>query len=114
MQTCGNRQQGLTGAGLADQRHQLDAVVHQDIQRKRLLTVAGEEAPDTFLGHLAHRHYAAVGRIVATDGGVGWIGAVHDCDEFIGAKLQGRLDPPLTIKTVNRFRRHLDATGYRS
>jgi len=56
VQAGGNRQQGLAGAGLAHQGNQLDTVIHQHIQGKGLLTVAGEQAPDALLGNLAHRN----------------------------------------------------------
>jgi hypothetical protein len=40
LQPGGDGQQRLAGAGLADQRHQLDVVVEQQVEREVLLLVA--------------------------------------------------------------------------
>ena len=55
-QPCGERQQRLAGAGLTQQRHEVDVRIQQQVQGKVLLAVAGGDAPDGVarLGVVAH------------------------------------------------------------
>src|SRR5882672_698417 len=46
----GEREQGLAGAGLAEQRDEIDRRVHQQVEREVLLAVARGDAPHRVLG----------------------------------------------------------------
>jgi hypothetical protein len=64
LQAGGDGDERLAGAGLADERDQLDVVVEEEVERVVLLLVARADAPDA-LAQLAHRHAPASARVPA-------------------------------------------------
>ena len=111
VQAGGDGQKRLAGARLAHQGYQLDVVVHQHVQCKGLLAVAGEDTPDSLLGYLAHRDDMPAVRIVAADGAVGGVGVVDDGDELVGGEPSRRLQPVLPVETIHGIGSHLDGAG---
>ena len=98
-----DREQRLAGAGLADERDQLDVVVEQQIEREVLLLVARLDAPHA-LAQLLDRHGLADGLVPAGERALAAF--VLERQELVGVEA-GRVDDDraVGVELVDRARR---------
>ncbi len=103
VQAGGDRQQRLAGAGLADQGHQLDFVIEQQIEGKLLLAVAGHESPRSLPWGTDQRHDAGrtghgSGRVPVWEG----LALSIEGDELVGQVVAlPEVEIPLAVETVD-------------
>ncbi len=83
LQAGGDGQQGLARARLAQEGDHHDRVVQQEVQGELLLAVPGFDTPGRRL-HAAQGQHLALPAVVAAQGRVRLVGAVHQRHELVG------------------------------